>query len=141
MVAGRELDGDAADVVEGRRALGDEDDGVGGGIVGVGVGVGGRWEVLDGRAGVRLMPDGRGPSSLSRVSLLATHRLVVERLGPGDGELGRGDAAGGTYADAKRSAGEASGYGAAKRRALSQPGLWALSELPKVLRVDSRPES
>ena len=113
---------------------GDEDDGVGGGIVGVGVGVGGRWEVLDGRAGVRLMPDGRGPSSLSRVSLLATHRLVVERLGPGDGELGRGDAAGGTYADAKRSAGEASGYGAAKRRALSQPGLWALSELPKILR-------
>ena len=113
---------------------GDEDDGVGGGIVGVSVGVGGRWEVLDGRAGVRLMPDGRGPSSLSRVSLLATHRLVVERLGPGDRELGCRDAAGGTYADAKRSAGEASGYGAAKRRALSQPGLWALSELPKVLR-------
>ena len=113
---------------------GDEDDGVGGGIVGVGVGVGGRWEVLDGRAGVRLMPDGRGPSSLSRVSLLATHRFVVENLGRGDVELGRGDAAGGTYADAKRSAGEASGYGAAKRRALSQPGLWALSELPKVLR-------
>ena len=113
---------------------GDEDDGVGGGIVGVSVGVGGRWEVLDGRAGVRLMPDGRGPSSLSRVSLLATHRFVVENLGRGDVELGRGDAAGGTYADAKRSAGEASGYGAAKRRALSQPGLWALSELPKVLR-------
>ena len=113
---------------------GDEDDGVGGGIVGVGVGVGGRWEVLDGRAGVRLMPDGRGPSSLSRVSLLATHRFVVENLGRGDVELGRGDAAGGTYADAKRSAGEASGYGAAKRRALSQPGLWALSELPKILR-------
>ena len=119
---------------------GDEDDGVGGGIVGggivgVGVGVGGRWEVLDGRAGVRLMPDGRGTSSLSRVSLLATHRFVVNpNLGRRDAKPGRGDAAGGTYADAKRSAGEASGYWAAKRRAMSQPGLWALSELPKVLR-------
>ena len=114
---------------------GDEDDGVVGGIVGVSVGVGGRWEVLDGRAGVRLMPDGRGTSSLSRVSLLATHRFVVNpNLGWRDAKPGRGDAAGGTYADAKRSAGEASGYWAAKRRAMSQPGLWALSELPKILR-------
>ena len=54
---------------------------------------------------------------MSRAGLLGAHLQAA------------GGATGGvtTYGDVKRSARDASGYGAAKRRAMSQPGLWALS--------------
>ena len=93
--------------------------------VGVGENVGergrGMWEVLDGRAGLRLLNRNSGcapgVSALSRAGLLGAHLQAA------------GGATGGvtTYGDVKRSARDASGYGAAKRRAMSQPGLWALS--------------
>ena len=104
--------------VDDETLSGDEDVGVGENVRERGRGM---WEVLDGRAGLRLLNKNSGcapgVSALSRAGLLGAHLQAA------------GGATGGatTYGDVKRSARDASGYGAAKRRAMSQPGLWALS--------------
>lgn len=104
--------------VDDETLSGDEDVGVGENVRERGRGM---WEVLDGRAGLRLLNKNSGcapgVSALSRAGLLGAHLEAA------------GGATGGatTYGDVKRSARDASGYGAAKRRAMSQPGLWALS--------------
>ena len=104
--------------VDDETLSGDEDVGVGENVRERGRGM---WEVLDGRAGLRLLNRNSGcapgVSALSRAGLLGAHLQAA------------GGATGGatTYGDVKRSARDASGYGAAKRRAMSQPGLWALS--------------
>ena len=104
--------------VDDETLSGEEDVGVGENVRERGRGM---WEVLDGRAGLRLLNKNSGcapgVSALSRAGLLGAHLQAA------------GGATGGatTYGDVKRSARDASGYGAAKRRAMSQPGLWALS--------------
>ena len=104
--------------VDDETLSGDDDVGVGENVRERGRGM---WEVLDGRAGLRLLNKNSGcapgVSALSRAGLLGAHLQAA------------GGATGGvtTYGDVKRSARDASGYGAAKRRAMSQPGLWALS--------------
>ena len=104
--------------VDDETLSGDDDVGVGENVRERGRGT---WEVLDGRAGLRLLNRNSGcapgVSALSRAGLLGAHLQAA------------GGATGGatTYGDVKRSARDASGYGAAKRRAMSQPGLWALS--------------
>ena len=104
--------------VDDETLSGDDDVGVGENVRERGRGM---WEVLDGRAGLRLLNRNSGcapgVSALSRAGLLGAHLQAA------------GGATGGatTYGDVKRSARDASGYGAAKRRAMSQPGLWALS--------------
>jgi hypothetical protein len=104
--------------VDDETLSGDDDLGVGENVRERGRGM---WEVLDGRAGLRLLNKNSGcapgVSALSRAGLLGAHLQAA------------GGATGGvtTYGDVKRSARDASGYGAAKRRAMSQPGLWALS--------------
>ena len=104
--------------VDDETLSGEEDVGVGENVRERGRGM---WEVLDGRAGLRLLNRNSGcapgVSALSRAGLLGAHLQAA------------GGATGGvtTYGDVKRSARDASGYGAAKRRAMSQPGLWALS--------------
>ena len=104
--------------VDDETLSGDDDLGVGENVRERGRGM---WEVLDGRAGLRLLNRNSGcapgVSALSRAGLLGAHLQAA------------GGATGGvtTYGDVKRSARDASGYGAAKRRAMSQPGLWAPS--------------
>ena len=104
--------------VDDETLSGDDDLGVGENVRERGRGM---WEVLDGRAGLRLLNKNSGcapgVSALSRAGLLGAHLQAA------------GGATGGvtTYGDVKRSARDASGYGAAKRRAMSQPGLWAPS--------------